>query len=546
MVVATPVYTFENLSLNAQAIWCKRYASRLGKVEFCYHCKDRHETMEHFLNRVSFRRQEFKDLINSLAFLPNSPTLFNAGIPNAGSLSACFVLEVPDTMDGILDIAKHSGMIQKYGGGIGYYLSDLRPKGADIRSTHGKACGPVATLCLYNSVASLVTQGGKRAGAQMAVLDASHPDIRGFIHCKDENPQGLSTFNVSVRVGNDWMYEAVHNEHSDAGKLLWEIAESCWRTGDPGMIFGDTVDAHCTDPWMGKWRGCNPCGEQFLPNFGSCNLGSINLMSIVDGDTVNLTRLREITDLAVKYLDVVVNENNYPIPEIADLARERRNIGLGVMGLADMLDVLHLPYDSAAALTTAKGVWRAIRAQANETSAELASMWGHAPAYNRKGATGPARRNTTLLSVAPTGTISILAGVSSGIEPHYALANTRVTGDGMVLNEAVHTNGFRPKTAMEVPWKHHIEMASVFHRWSDTGVSKTVNLPNDATVTDMREAYIYAWRMKLMAVSLFRDGCRGEQVLNSDVCPECGKVTMVRQDGCSTCQTCGHSYCEVA
>ena len=538
--------TFHSLTPNAQQIWCKRYASRLGKVYDCRWCNDKHETMDHFLDRVSFRREEFRDLINSLAFLPNSPTLFNAGIPNAGSLSACFVLEVPDTMDGILDVAKYSGMIQKHGGGIGYYLSDLRAKGSPIRSTHGKACGPVATLDLYNSVAQMITQGGKRAGAQMAVLDAWHFDVIDFIHCKDINPQALSTFNISVRVTDEWMHDAIHVEDSDAYDLLWAISESCWRTGDPGLIFADKVAEHCKDPWMGEWRGCNPCGEQFLPNFGSCNLGSINLMAVVDNGVIDFDRLREITDLAVKYLDVVVNENNYPIPEIADLARERRNVGLGVMGLADMLDALHLHYDSAEARIAAAAVWTTIQDQAYQTSYALADMWGAAPAYAMRGASGKPRRNTTLLSVAPTGTISILAGVSSGIEPHYALENTRLTGDGMVLRESVYSNGFRPQTAMEVHWRDHVNMASVFHRWTDTGVSKTVNLPNHSTIQDIRDAYIYSWESDLMAVSLFRDGCRGEQVLNAGICVECGEASIIKRDGCSTCKDCGYSYCDVA
>ena len=899
-------HTFRTLTPNAQVVWCKRYASRLGELVLCESCEDKHETMEHFLDRVSFHREEFKELINSLAFLPNSPTLFNAGIPNSGSLSACFVLEVPDTMPGILDVAKYSGMIQKFGGGVGYYLTPLRGKGAPIRSTHGRACGPVSVMGLYHSVAKMITQGGKRAGAQMAVLDANHPDISEFIHCKDENPQDLSTFNISVRVTDAFMERAIDDTESDEARILNEIASSCWRSGDPGMIFANTVDKHQTDPWMGKWKSTNPCvtedtwvmtvdgplqvkdlvgkpfvalihgtayastqegfwssgikdcirintkegfslectsdhkiylidgttksagdlvdgdvirlhdqcqewignghtgnqgyllglligdghfseslkgqracvavwnndngsttvmeraetsirefpvgpafkgfrkannsrriistkyftdfasefgivrgnktitpaiemassefykgflsglfdadgtvadkrgyvnvrlsqsnmellesvqrmlhrlgirsqiyrnrkpagmqmlpdghgslgeyqvkashdlnisgidvfrfsekvgfthsakafrlesainsfvngpkhkesvvrflestdigqrevfdctvpgphafdgngmylancGEVSLPNFGSCNLGSINLLSLLkDDNSVDYDKLRAVTDLAVRYLDIVVNENHFPIPEIADLARDRRNLGLGVMGLADLLAAMHVHYDSVEARDIAHDIWLTIKDQAYITSDMLGQIWGPAPAFNHPDSYGRTRRNTTLLCIAPTGTISILAGVSSGIEPHYALENTRLTGDGMILKELVNSNGFIPKTAMEIEWLDHVKMAAVFHNLTDTGVSKTINLPNTATVEDIRQAYVEAWKHQMMAVSLFRDGCRGEQILNSDICPECSEISMVRKDGCSSCINCGYSYCFVA
>ena len=529
---------------NAQTIWCKRYASRLGTIAHCNSCNKFHETMEHFLDRISFRRDEFKNLINNLEFIPNSPTLFNAGIPNSGSLSACFVLEVPDSMEGILDVAKYAGMIQKFGGGVGYFLSDVREKGAPIRSTHGNSCGPVAVLNTYHSVAKMITQGGKRQGAQMAVLDADHPDVEEFISCKDDNPQDLNTFNISVRVDDRFMVRALKDEN----KLLDKIAASAWRTGDPGMIFADTVKEHETDPWMGSWRGVNPCGEQFLPDFGSCNLGSINLMKILDNKgKIDWDVLRKITDLGVKYLDVVINQNNFPIPQISELALERRNIGLGVMGFADLLASQKIHYDDPKAIQLAQELMHVIRTQARNTSFDLASLWGPAPAYRKAPKSSNyimPRRNTTLISIAPTGTISILAGVSSGIEPHFALENTRVTGDGIVLKEKVESD-FIPKTAMEIDWKDHIRVASVFHRYSDTGVSKTINLPNNCTVTDIKEAYIMAWQTGMLAVSLFRDGCRQDQVLNSNVCPECDKVSLVKQEGCSTCIECGYSYCEV-
>lgn len=504
--------------------------------------------MDHFLDRVSFRRPEFRELIHSLAFLPNSPTLFNAGIPNAGSLSACFVLEVPDTMDGIFDMAKASGMIQKYGGGVGYCLSDIRPKDSPIRSTHGKACGPVKVMHHMHSVATLITQGGKRQGAQMAVLDATHPDVREFIHCKDVDPQSLSTFNISVRVTDSFMHKAFTESDSEESKLLWEIAESAWRTGDPGLIFADTTADHQDDVWTGAWRTTNPCGEASLPNFGSCNLGSINLMAVFDESTgmVNYDLLRHYTDLAVRYLDVVVNENKFPLPEIDRVAKLRRNLGLGVMGLADLLAAMKLDYDSDAGRNLAAAVWECVRVQAYATSEHLAELWGPAPAYNMPTADPNVkpRRNTTLLCIAPTGTISILAGVSSGIEPHYALENTRLTGDGMLFKEKVDSE-FIPKTALEISWDNHIYMAAEFHNGTDTGVSKTINMPHDATVDDVWNAYLAAWSRGLMAVSLFRDGCRGEQILNAEACPECDEVAMVRRDGCTTCTKCGYSYCDL-
>ena len=543
--------TFTNLSPNAQTIWCKRYATRLGNVMTCVHCGDNHETMDHFLNRISFKRPEFKMMIDNLEFIPNSPTLFNAGIPDAGSLSACFVLEVPDTMEGILDVAKYAGMIQKYGGGVGYYLSDIRGKGRQIRSTHGKACGPVAVLKHYHSVSTMITQGGKRAGAQMAVLDADHPDVEEFISVKDNSPQDLSTFNISIRVNDKFMNE-VRSPFSSHGyqKLMDSIAESAWRTGDPGMIYADTVRRHETDPWMGSWRGVNPCGEQFLPNFGSCNLGSINLTKVISKyGWIDWTKLERITSAAVRYLDVVINNNHFPIPQIADLAQERRNIGLGVMGLADTLAMMGLHYDSKDGREVAKALITTIRNQAVKTSEEMAAMWGPAPAYLHKDASldlfSYQRRNTTLISIAPTGTISILAGVSSGIEPHFALENTRITGDGIVMKEENAFGDFIPHTAMDIDWKDHISMASIFHKLSDTGVSKTINMPNSATVEEMREAYVEAWSQGLLAVSLFRDGCRQDQVLNAERCAECGKVSMVKQDGCSTCTECGYSYCSI-
>jgi len=543
---------------DAQGLF-RRVARAIAQVERLY---DPHAD-------IGALEDAFYGMMARLEFLPNSPTLMNAGT-GAGTLSACFVIGLEDTMEGIMETAKHAAMVQKFGGGTGFSLSKIRPKGAPISTTHGKACGPVAVLRHLSSVSQLVTQGGKRDGANMAVMDVRHPDILEFITCKRKEGE-IHNFNISVGVDTDFMERVERGEEYDlidprtgqkAGRLnarevFEEIVKGAWLNGEPGMLFMDRINQDNATPHLGRIMATNPCGEQPLLPYESCNLGSINLVKFLrytpQGAEVDWERLREAVRLAIRFLDNVIDANHYAIPEIERMTKLTRKVGLGVMGWADMLIRLGIPYDSEEGLALARRLMAFIRQEADRMSAELARQRGPFPAFkgsihDRPGA--PPLRNAWRLSIAPTGTISMIAGCSSGIEPIFALVFRKhnILG-GQTLYyvdrafEAVaRAEGFYSEGLMEhlaaggslqerqdvPPWvrrlfvtapdiapEWHVRMQAAFQESVDSGISKTINFPNHATVEDVRKAYLLAWKLGCKGITVYRAGSRQKEVLTA-------------------------------
>ena len=534
---------------------CQRYLAK-GKGDYCDKCSETHETYDQFFDRISMGDPVYRSvLLEPLNFLPNSPTLFNLGVPGAGTLSACFKFDVEDTLlDGpnsIMAVATKAAGVTKFGGGVGYYLGNLRPRGALVNSTHGKAMGPVEVLKHYQSVGHLITQAGKRDAAQMGILDAGHPDIREFIHVKDNNPQSLNTFNISVAVSDLFMQRAVNDNLSDESALLQEIAESAWKTGDPGLYFKDAAERGNPTPWLGKLTGVNPCGEVPLLNNEPCNLGSINLAKFVHEGAVDYRTLGPIVRLALRYLDDIVSLNTFPNKEIMAANLETRKLGLGVCGWADLLALLAIDYDSDDAVHLAHEVMGFINEEALAESMDLGNERGSAPAYSALAGDHP--RNATRTCIAPTGSIAILMNASSGIEPYFAHEWTRTLGTGEVLNEerASTLQGHIPKTSHDIEPEWHVKHQAAFQSHTDLAVSKTINLNNGATVSEIRDAYIMMWQTGCKGGTIFRDGSRNEQVLNSAVslepefesCPMC-EAGVIHVEGCLECaERCGWSAC---
>ena len=522
----------------------------------------------------------FYDLLTSLKFLPNSPTLVNAGT-GRGCLSACFVVTPDDNMESIMDVAHDAAMIEKWGGGIGFGFSKLRPRNDVIRTTHGHACGPIAVMKLYSSVGATLTQGAFRLGAHMGQLRDSHPDVREFIHCKD-NDDTLQNFNISVQITDEFMkavrddadWRLINPRDEGAGPAgevvetirardLWnEIAESAWKTGDPGVVFMDKVWETAPNPQMGKIETSNPCGEEFLENYGNCCLGSINLDVHVSDGNIDWDSLEETVRTSVRFLDDVINVNSFPLDKLREVNLATRRIGLGVMGWADALVRMNIPYDSPEALETANELGGFIKRIAWDESANLAKERGPFPEYERSGLRErglPPVRNSSVVTIAPTGTISRIAGCSSGIEPHFALAwwsnvlwkdhegsSSRLLdapastmeslkselGDDKRVREVLEQiidnpegaestlkeHGLNPamyRTAMSISPESHVRMQAAWQNHVTNSVSKTINLPNSATVDDVRNAYELAWETGCKAVTVYRDGSKSMQVLET-------------------------------
>jgi ribonucleoside-diphosphate reductase alpha chain len=503
----------------------------------------------------------FYEMMAKLEFLPNTPTLFNAGT-DIGQLSACFVLPIHDSLDSIFTTLKNMALIEQTGGGVGFNFSRLRPKGDIVRSTKGVASGPVSFMRVFDAATEVIKAGGKRRGAMMGILRVDHPDVLEFITAK-QNPMLLSNFNVSVAVSDEFMaavasdeaYWLVNPRNSEKVKQLkarevWGLmARSAWASGDPGVVFIDEINRHNPTPEIGRIESTNPCGEQPLLPYESCNLGSINLSRMVKDGGVHWEKLRETVRNAVHFLDNVVDANVYPLEEIAAITRANRKIGLGVMGFADMLIVLGVPYDSEEALKIAERVMRFIEEEAHKKSMEIAEVRGSFPNFERsiwKGRYG-AFRNATVTTIAPTGTISILAGCSSGIEPLFAvsfmrnvLGGARLFETNVLFEETAKARGFYSAklleevartgsvqkiagvpddvkrlfvTALDIDPVWHVKMQAAFQKSTDNAVSKTVNLPFEAEVEDVREIYDLAWRLKCKGVTVFRYGSKPEQVL---------------------------------
>ena len=605
----------------------KRVAKAIASVE-----------KSHFILPVEAEliEKDFYDMMASLEFVPNSPTLMNAGTEQ-GTLSACFVLPLEDSMEGIMKACHDAAMVQKFGGGTGFALSNIRPRGDKIKTTHGIACGPIEVLKTLSRVSSMITQGGKRDGANMAVMSIYHPDIMDFITCKSTEGD-IHNFNISVGVDSNFM-DAVKNSldynlinpHTNqiagtlnAREVFNKIVEGAWKNGEPGMIFLDEVnkDNHVVEQY-GEMIATNPCGEQpLLPN-ESCNLGSINLAKFFrDNDVqfihepwkarIDWERLEKVTRLSTRFLDNVIDANYYATPEIEEMTKATRKIGLGVMGFADLLIQLRVEYDSTLAREIGQKIMSSIRKWSDNESIKLAEYRGTFPAWNKSSyhKVDEAFRNHCRLTVAPTGTISMIADTASGIEPTFALVwKKQNILDGQSVNyvnkyfeKDAKEHGFYSEdlmdylasggsltdvpdkydvpdwakaiyaTAQEISPEAHVLMQSAFQKHVDSGISKTINFPNNATIKDVEDAYMLAWKSNCKGITVYRAGSRDKEVLvkgttdNNEIQMEfafplmendsqdldysnvncCEIPNIIMESGCETCKSCGWSACTIA
>ncbi len=503
----------------------------------------------------------FYEMMARLEFVPNSPTLFNAGT-RLGQLSACFVLPVEDSLESIFTAVKNLATIEKTGGGVGFDFSHLRPSGDIVNSTKGVASGPVSFMRVFDTATEVIKAGGKRRGAMMAILRCDHPDIIEFITAK-QTPGLLANFNISVAITDEFTqalekdaeYWLINPRNKEKVKKLkarevWQLmAKSAWASGDPGIVFIDEINRHNPTPAVGRMESTNPCGEQPLLPYESCNLGSINLSRMVEDGKVDWGKLKEIVRNAVHFLDNVVSANRYPLKETGEITLANRKIGLGVMGFADMLIKLGAPYDSEEALKLAEDIMKFVQEEAHKKCEEIAEKRGAFPSFEKSlwKDKYKAFRNATVTTIAPTGTISIIAGCSSGIEPLFAISfirnvmgGTRLFETNPLFETATKERGFYSAelleeiaktgsvqrivgvpddvkrifvTALDISPEWHVKMQAAFQKYTDNAVSKTVNLPFDATVEDVRKVYELALKLKCKGVTVFRYGSKPEQVL---------------------------------
>ena len=563
------------ISENARAVLEKRYLIRDEKGEPT-------ETVEELFHRVAdaiaaadaafdpkadvaATARRFYDMMTGLDFLPNSPTLMNAGRP-LGQLSACFVLPVGDSMEEIFDAIKNAALIHKSGGGTGFSFSRLRPRGSTVNSTGGVASGPISFMKVFNAATEAVKQGGTRRGANMGILRVDHPDILEFITCKNDTSE-ITNFNISVGITEAFMEAASQNKPYDlvdpatgrvtgqlnAKEVFDAIVSSAWQTGEPGIIFLDRLNRDNVVPSQGEIESTNPCGEQPLLPYESCNLGSINLVNHImktpAGWVLDRAKLEKTIRTAVHFLDNVIEVNQYPLPEIDQMTRSTRKIGLGVMGFADMLLYMGVPYNSDEGVELAREIMDTVNTIGHRASEELAEVRGPFPLFSESiYQDGRPLRNATVTTIAPTGTLSIIAGVSSGVEPVFAYAyirnvmdNTHLIETNQILKDKLveagiyseelmkqivekgslaHVDGIPEEIKRVFVCAHdvspiwHVKMQAAFQEYTDNAVSKTVNFPNSATKEEVAEVYTLAYKLGCKGTTIYRDGSRDEQVLN--------------------------------
>jgi len=504
---------------------------------------------------------EFYEMLSKLDFLPNTPTLMNAGAP-LGQLSACFVLPVGDSLVEIFDSVKWTALIHQSGGGTGFSFSRLRPRGDIVKSTKGVASGPVSFMRVFDMTTEILKQGGKRRGANMGMLRCDHPDVIEFITAKSKEGM-LENFNVSVAATDQFMdavyknkeYDLVnpHNKQKvksmNAKEVFDLIVANAWRTGDPGLVFIDEINRRNPTAPTGAIESTNPCGEQPLHPFESCNLGSVNLTNMIKNGKPDWDKMKSITHKAMHFLDNVIDVNKYPLPQIEEITKANRRVGLGVMGFAEFLINLGIPYDSDKAVQFGEKLMKFINEEARKASNKLGEERGSFPNFERSIWKGKvkATRNATVTTIAPTGTISIIAGATSGIEPLFAVCFVRDVMEGTHLLEVspsfekiARKRGFFSKglmmkisrtgkvtgmkevpkdvqrlfkTALEIKPEMHVKMQAAFQKFCDNAVSKTINLPTEATVQDVRKAYLLAHKLKCKGITIYRYGSKKEQVL---------------------------------
>lgn len=562
-----------SLSENAEVVIKKRYLKKDNSGDI-------KETIEDLFTRVAKSiagadaifdsgadvdktEKKFLKMLSDMWFLPNSPTLMNAG-RRLGQLAACFVLPVEDSMESIFETLKHTAMIHKSGGGTGFSFSRIRPAKDVVLSTAGVSSGPLSFMAVFDGATETVKQGGTRRGANMGVLRVDHPDIEAFIMSKNDHDR-LNNFNISVALTDVFMEALKNNADYDlinprtgkvsrrvsASKIFETIVDSAWQTGEPGIIFIDSINRNNPTPVLGDFEATNPCGEQPLLPYESCTLGSINLSKMITNNQLNLKRLKKTVFDAVHFLDNVIEVNKYPLTSIEETTKKTRKIGLGVMGFADMLLKMGIAYDSDEAVSQAEKVMSIISQESKNASAALAKKRGNFPAYKKSifdNVSTPYMRNATTTTIAPTGTISIIAGTSGGIEPVFAVSHERHVLDGKSLyemhplfvkiakKEKFYSKALASEIASIGSLQHidkvpdhikklfkishdispdwHVKIQAVFQKYTDNAVSKTVNFPADATKEDVEKVYLLAHSHGCKGVTIYRYGSRDRQVLN--------------------------------
>ncbi|MBW2984504.1 vitamin B12-dependent ribonucleotide reductase [Candidatus Woesearchaeota archaeon] len=562
----------KNLSANALKVLKERYLARDKRGKLI-------ETPEHMFRRVARNiasadsketEDTFYEMMFNLEFLPNSPTLMNAG-RELQQLSACFVLPVEDSMDGIFETVKNTALIHQSGGGVGFSFSKLRPRGDIVKSTGGIASGPLSFMEVFNASTEVIKQGGKRRGANMGILRVDHPDILDFITAKEQEGV-LNNFNISVAITDKFMKAFERNSNYElinprsrkvvkkisARKVFDLIVEMAWKNGEPGIVFIDRMNEYNPTPKLGEFESTNPCGEVPLLPYESCNLGSINLSKVVKGRAIDWSRLKTTVKNAVQFLDNVVDKSRFPLDMITRMVRSNRKIGLGIMGWADMLIQLGIPYGSAQSFKLAEKLMKFVREEARNASRELAKQRGVFPNYKSSifAKKKLKLRNATLTSIAPTGTISLIAGCSSSIEPLFAISYIKKTPDFELLElnplfeKYAKKQGILSKklmadiakkgslqgmkgipdklkklfvTAHDIKPEDHVRMQAAFQKYTDNAVSKTVNLAFDATKKDVEAVFKLAYKLGCKGVTIYRDKSRKEQVIKvrAKVCRVC-------------------------